>query len=93
MKEEVNDFIEAWNNFIYSIIQAKESWQKFGEIKEEAELSLEDFPDGCQKVLARADIKAKFLVGVVRFLSYTEQFSSMEDCYIEKEANEGVENG
>lgn len=81
-KEEVGNFINEWNMLIKAIIRAKKRWERLKKIREQPGFNVEHFPDNCQKVLARANFRSRFIVGIIRFLEYIERFSSFEECLI-----------
>jgi len=91
-KKEVDKFINEWNMFIEAVKKAKKCWERLRAIRHYDGFSAEAFPDDCQKVLARANFRSRFVVGVIRFLEYVERFSSLEACLIEKKNDEKIKN-
>lgn len=94
-KKGVEKFANSWNELVKVLIELEKCWKVTKKIREKYEISINDLPDNCQKVMTRVNLKSRFTVGIVRFVEFIERYGTFEDCFIKikKNKKEEVENG
>lgn len=89
MEDELREVAELWNDFVDSMIEARDLWEAINHLVLEG-LSTEEAPVLFQKLISMFG-KATFTVGIPRMIDWVRMYSTWEDLIIPLEEETKVE--